>query len=52
MAVVILGGLLSSTLLNLAVVPAFYLRYGFVSMPDRSEEELRVTTPEVDRVAG
>ncbi|MGH2776133.1 MAG: efflux RND transporter permease subunit [Actinomycetota bacterium] len=52
MAVVILGGLLSSTLLNLVVVPAFYLRYGFVSMPDRSEEELLVTPSEVDTVAG
>ena len=28
MAVVILGGLITSTLLNLFVVPALYLRYG------------------------
>jgi Cu/Ag efflux pump CusA len=28
MAVVILGGLVTSTLLNLFVVPALYLRYG------------------------
>ena len=28
MAVVILGGLVSSTLLNLAVVPALFLRFG------------------------
>ena len=28
MAVVILGGLVTSTLLNLFIVPAFYLRFG------------------------
>lgn len=28
MAVVILGGLVTSTLLNLVVIPALYLRYG------------------------
>jgi Cu/Ag efflux pump CusA len=32
LAVVILGGLLTSTLLNLFVVPALYLRFG---RPDR-----------------
>ncbi len=52
MAVVILGGLLASTLLNLVVVPAFYLRFGFVSHPDTSQEELLVTIPEADRVGG
>jgi Cu/Ag efflux pump CusA len=52
MAVVILGGLLTSTLLNLVVVPATYLRYGFVSRPDMSEEELFFRVPEVDRAGG
>jgi len=52
MAVVILGGLLTSTLLNLVVVPAIYLRYGFVSQPDSFEEELLFSIPEVDRAAG
>jgi Cu/Ag efflux pump CusA len=28
LAIVILGGLLTSTLLNLFIVPALYLRYG------------------------
>jgi hypothetical protein len=28
MAVVILGGLVTSTLLNLFILPAFYLRFG------------------------
>ena len=52
MAVVILGGLLTSTLLNLVIVPATYLRYGFVSRPDISEEELFFGVPEVDRAGG
>jgi CzcA family heavy metal efflux pump len=52
MAVVILGGLLTSTLLNLVVVPALYLRYGFVSQPNMSEEDLLVRIPEVDRARG
>ncbi len=36
MAVVILGGLVTSTLLNLFVVPVLYLRFGAgsVSVPD------------------
>jgi Cu/Ag efflux pump CusA len=34
MAVVILGGLVTSTLLTLFVVPALYLRFGFNSEPD------------------
>ena len=34
MAVVILGGLLTSTLLNMLVVPAIYLRFGRPATPD------------------
>ena len=34
MAVVVLGGLVTSTLLNLFVVPALYLRFGAASEPD------------------
>ena len=52
MSIVILGGLLTSTLLNLVVVPAIYLRYGFVSRPDTSEEELLVRVLEADSVGG
>jgi Cu/Ag efflux pump CusA len=50
MAVVILGGVVTSTLLNLVVVPALYLRYGFVLKPDTSAEELFVVIPEVETV--
>jgi CzcA family heavy metal efflux pump len=52
MAIVILGGLLTSALLNLVVVPALYLRYGFVSEPDTFGEELLVRIPEADTVQG
>jgi Cu/Ag efflux pump CusA len=52
MAVVILGGLLTSTLLNLAIIPALYLRYGFEPEPDMSGEELTVTLPKADAVPG
>jgi hypothetical protein len=39
LAVVILGGLLTSTLLNLFVVPSLYLRFG------QSRRERRAQTP-------
>jgi len=35
MAIVILCGLVTSTILNMAVVPALYLRYGGLSQPQR-----------------
>ncbi len=50
MAIVILGGLVTSTLLNLVVIPAFYLRFGFVAEPDTSAEDLFVGLPDVDTV--
>jgi Cu/Ag efflux pump CusA len=34
MAVVILCGLITSTLLNMFVVPALYLRYGRLTRPE------------------
>jgi Cu/Ag efflux pump CusA len=52
MAVVILGGLIATTLLNLVVVPALYLRFGFVAEPDTSAEDLFVKIPDVDTVQG
>jgi Cu/Ag efflux pump CusA len=52
MALVILGGLVTSTLLNLVVVPAAYLRYGFVARPDTLGEDLVITIPDVDVVRG
>ena len=51
MAIVVLGGLVSSTLLTLVVLPAAYLRYGFVAEPDLSAEDIDlVTLPDVDPV--
>jgi Cu/Ag efflux pump CusA len=40
MAVVILGGLITTVLLALIVVPAFYLRWGFVKEPDTDADDL------------
>ena len=50
MSVVILGGLITSTLLTLVVLPATYLRFGFIAEPDRSAEDLIVKIPDVDTV--
>jgi Cu/Ag efflux pump CusA len=50
MALVILGGLLTSTALNLFVLPALYLRHGFTE-PDTATEDLFVEIPEVEAVA-
>jgi Cu/Ag efflux pump CusA len=52
MAFVILGGLVTSTLLALVVIPAAYLRFGFVPEPDRSAEELFADVRDVDTVQG
>ncbi|MFA7400676.1 MAG: efflux RND transporter permease subunit, partial [Sideroxydans sp.] len=38
MAIVILFGLFTSTLLNMIVVPALYLRFGSISQSDESQE--------------
>ena len=45
-AVAILGGLVTSIALTLIVLPAAYLRYGFVAEPDLSGEELLPTLDE------
>jgi CzcA family heavy metal efflux pump len=50
MSAVILGGLVTSTLLNLVVIPAAYARFGFVAEPDTSAEDLLVRIPDVDTV--
>jgi Cu/Ag efflux pump CusA len=39
MAVVILGGLVTSTALNLLVLPALYLRFGAATSPREDEED-------------
>lgn len=51
MAIVILGGLVTTALLHLAVIPPLYLRYGFVPEPDTSAEELDETLPDIDSVS-
>jgi Cu/Ag efflux pump CusA len=45
LAIVILGGLVSSTILNLVLMPALYLRYGRSSEPDgrRADDPARAT---------
>jgi Cu/Ag efflux pump CusA len=50
MAAVVLGGLVTSTLLTVVVIPAVFLRFGFVAEPDTSAEDLFVKVPEIDTV--
>jgi Cu/Ag efflux pump CusA len=52
MVVVVLGGLVTWTLMNLVVVPAMYLRFGRVAEPDALAEDLFVKVPEIDTVSG
>ena len=52
MSAVILGGLVTSTLVNLVVIPAAYLRFGFVAEPDTSAEHVLVEVPDIDTVRG
>jgi hypothetical protein len=49
---VILGGLVTTTLLGLVVLPAIYLRFGEVAEFDTSAEDLFVKIPDVDTVQG
>ncbi|MBA2365753.1 MAG: efflux RND transporter permease subunit [Actinobacteria bacterium] len=48
MAVVIVGGLITSTLLNLFVMPALYLRFGTSAAADSALSQLTIRLPEVD----
>ena len=41
MAIVILGGLITSTLLNLLVLPTLALRYGRFEKQDSNDESVR-----------
>ena len=53
MALVILGGLVTSTLLNLFVVPNLYVRFGSAAAPEpTTPSEVLITLPEVDQVRG
>ena len=50
MAAVVLGGIATATFVNLVVIPAMYLRFGFVTEPDRSDEDLLISIPDIDTV--
>jgi len=52
MAAVILGGLVTTALLSLVVIPAVYLRFGEIAELDTSAEDLFVKIPDVDTVQG
>ena len=52
MSAVILGGLVTTTLLSLVVIPAVYLRFGYVAELDTSADDLFVKMPDVDTVQG
>ena len=45
MAIVILGGLMSSTLLNLLVVPLVYARFGYVAKEEGEDESGKTIEP-------
>ena len=45
MAIVILGGLITSTLLNLAVVPSLYLRFGRPAHGAGASADLTIAPP-------
>jgi CzcA family heavy metal efflux pump len=49
-AVVVLGGLVTSTLLTLVVMPALYLRYGYVAERDEVDRDLFEAVPEPELV--
>jgi Cu/Ag efflux pump CusA len=50
MAIVMLGGLVTTTLVNLVVLPALYLRFGSVADEDVAAEDLFAGLPDVDTV--
>ena len=52
MSTVILGGLVTTLVLNLIVIPAAYLRFGFVAELDTAAEDLLIRIPDVDPVKG
>ncbi len=51
MAVVILGGLVTSTLVAVLILPAMYLRHGYVARRDTVAEDLVIVLPEAESEA-
>jgi Cu/Ag efflux pump CusA len=51
MAIAVIGGVLVSALLNLFVVPAFYLGFGSTAVPDAATDEEIITVPEIETVS-
>ena len=47
-AVVVLGGVLTATLVNLIITPALYLRFGFVDRREAAEDDLFEDLPDVE----
>jgi Cu/Ag efflux pump CusA len=52
MATVVLGGLITTALLTLLVIPAIYLRYGFAAHVDDSADDLFTDLPQPTPVRG
>ena len=52
MAIVIIGGLVTSALVTLVVVPALYRRFGLIAESESSDLDVVVLVPDVDPVAG
>jgi Cu/Ag efflux pump CusA len=51
MATVILGGIVTTTLLQLVVIPAAYLRFASEEVSEESTEDLLMRIPDIDPVA-
>ena len=52
MAIVIIGGLITSALVTLVAVPALYRRFGLIAELESSDIDVVVRVPDVDPVAG
>jgi Cu/Ag efflux pump CusA len=52
MAIVTLGGIVAAVAVQLFVLPALYLRFGFVREPDTAGEDLAAPLRPVDAIAG
>lgn len=48
LAVAVLGGLVGSLVLHAVIVPALYLRFGYIAEPDTTSDDLYAGMPEVE----